>query len=145
MAAALSFVDGLLIAFIGMDYAFGWETNAGFQRVFEDQGGKVVQRIWTPLNIQDYAPFLASLKKDIKRRYPAWFEFHPFGEVLPYAHNRITVDESRTDRYDVPLLKIDYRIGDNEKKMAAEQRYTIDWDSPAERDLNAALSGETVS
>ena len=43
----------------------------------------------------------------------------PYGEVLPYAHNRITVDAARTDRYGVPLLKIDYRIGDNEKKMAA--------------------------
>ena len=41
---------------ISMDYAFGWETNAGFQRVFEDLGGKVVQRIWTPLAMQDYAP-----------------------------------------------------------------------------------------
>ena len=39
--------------------------------------------------------------------------------MLPYAHNRITVDEaSGTDRYGVPLLKIDYRIGENERKMA---------------------------
>ena len=53
------------VATISMDYAFGWETNAGFQRVFEDLGGKVVQRIWTPLAMQDYAPYLASLKKDI--------------------------------------------------------------------------------
>ena len=36
--------------------------------------------------------FGASLKKEIKNRYPAWVEIHPFGEVLPYAHNRITVD-----------------------------------------------------
>jgi branched-chain amino acid transport system substrate-binding protein len=57
------------MATISMDYAFGWESNAGFQRVFEDLGGKVVQRIWTPLNIQDYAPFLASLKKDIDGVY----------------------------------------------------------------------------
>ena len=33
-------------------------------------------------------------KSEIKRRHPAWFEIHPFGEVLPYAHNRITVDPS---------------------------------------------------
>jgi branched-chain amino acid transport system substrate-binding protein len=57
------------VATISMDYAFGWESNAGFQRVFEDLGGKVVQRIWTPLNIQDYAPFLASLKKDVDGVY----------------------------------------------------------------------------
>ncbi len=61
--------------------------------------------------------FGASLKKEIKNRYPAWVEIHPFGEVLPYAHNRITVDASKTDKYGVPLLKIDYRIGENEKKM----------------------------
>jgi branched-chain amino acid transport system substrate-binding protein len=53
------------VATVGMDYAFGWEANGGFQRVFEELGGKVVQRIWTPLNVQDYAPYLASLKKDI--------------------------------------------------------------------------------
>src|SRR5215510_5138319 len=57
------------VATISMDYAFGWETNGGFQRVFEESGGKVVQRIWTPLNVQDYAPYLASLKKDIDGVY----------------------------------------------------------------------------
>ena len=38
--------------------------------------------------------FGAALKKEIKRRYPAWVEIHPFGEALPYANNRITVDET---------------------------------------------------
>ena len=57
------------VATISMDYAFGWESNGGFQRVFEDAGGKVVQRIWTPLSTQDYAPYLASLKKDIDGVY----------------------------------------------------------------------------
>ena len=58
--------------------------------------------------------FGASLKREIKRRHPAWVELHPFGEVLPYAHNRITVDAAQTDRYGVPLARIDYRIGENE-------------------------------
>jgi choline dehydrogenase-like flavoprotein len=62
--------------------------------------------------------FGVSLKGAIKRRYPAWFEMHPYGEVLPYAHNRVTLDPERTDRYGVPLMKIDYTIGDNERKMA---------------------------
>lgn len=62
--------------------------------------------------------FGVAFKKEVKRRHPSWFEMHPYGEVLPYAHNRITVDPGRTDRYGVPLLKIDYRIGDNERAMA---------------------------
>jgi choline dehydrogenase-like flavoprotein len=70
--------------------------------------------------------FGASLKKEIKRRHPAWTELHPFGEVLPYAHNRITVDPSRTDRYGVPLLHIDYRIGENERKMVEHMADTVE-------------------
>jgi choline dehydrogenase-like flavoprotein len=66
----------------------------------------------------DLDGFGAGLKREIKRRYPAYVELHPFGETLPYAHNRITVDETKTDRYGVPLINIDYRLGDNELKMA---------------------------
>ena len=36
----------------------------GFQRVFEDAGGKVIQKIWAPLNTMDYSPYVAGLKKD---------------------------------------------------------------------------------
>jgi choline dehydrogenase-like flavoprotein len=61
--------------------------------------------------------FGADLKRAIKRRHPAWFEVHPYGEVLPYAHNRITVGDAGNDRYGVPLIRIDYRIGENERKM----------------------------
>jgi len=70
--------------------------------------------------------FGASLKKEIKRRHPAWAELHPFGEVLPYAHNRITVDPARTDRYGVPLAHIDYRIGENERKMVEHMADTVE-------------------
>ena len=49
---------------IGLDYAFGWETVGGFHKSFEDNGGQVIQKIWVPLNIQDYAPYLAQVKRD---------------------------------------------------------------------------------
>jgi branched-chain amino acid transport system substrate-binding protein len=52
------------VAAIGMDYAFGYETIGGFQQVFEDGGGQIVQKIWTPLNTNDFAPFLAQLRRD---------------------------------------------------------------------------------
>ena len=61
--------------------------------------------------------FGADLKREIKRHFPAWVELHPFGETLPYADNRITTDESQPDRYGLPMLKIDYRIRENERKM----------------------------
>jgi choline dehydrogenase-like flavoprotein len=61
--------------------------------------------------------FGAGFKKAVKQRYPALVSLHPFGEVLPRPENRVTVDESRTDRYGVPLMKVDVRFGDNEAKM----------------------------
>ena len=93
--------------------------NLGFLRGFQMQ-------FWNsgclPGNLPRIATTLdgfgADFKKDVKRKYPAWVELHPFGETLPYAHNRITVDESKPDRYGLPMLKIDYQIGDNERKMA---------------------------
>ncbi len=52
------------VATVAMDYAFGWETVGGFQRTFEEHGGQIVQKIWTPLNTNDFAPFLAQIKPD---------------------------------------------------------------------------------
>ncbi|HXA94493.1 MAG TPA: ABC transporter substrate-binding protein [Candidatus Dormibacteraeota bacterium] len=52
------------IVTIGLDYAFGWETVGGFQKSFEDNGGQVIQKLWVPLNVQDYAPYLAQVKRD---------------------------------------------------------------------------------
>jgi len=43
-------------------FAFGHENVAGFQRVFEDAGGKVVQKIFTPLNAPDYGTYLSQFK-----------------------------------------------------------------------------------
>src|SRR5256712_8372818 len=43
------------------DFAFGHEQMAGFQRVFEDAGGRVVQKLWPPLNTPDYTPYIAQI------------------------------------------------------------------------------------
>ncbi len=61
--------------------------------------------------------FGREFKRTVKQRYPARIELHPFGEVLPRATNRITVNRNRTDRYGVPVVHIDFNIGDNERKM----------------------------
>ncbi len=53
------------IAIIAYDYAFGWENVGGFQRTFEDAGGKVVQKIWTPQTTSDFAPYFPQIKKDV--------------------------------------------------------------------------------
>ncbi len=49
---------------VGADYAFGYEAVGGFQKAFEDCGGKVVQKVWPPLGSVDFAPYLPAFKKD---------------------------------------------------------------------------------
>ena len=48
------------VATISDDFAFGHE-QVGFQRVFEDGGGKVVKKLWPPLVTPDYTPFVAQI------------------------------------------------------------------------------------
>jgi branched-chain amino acid transport system substrate-binding protein len=47
---------------IADDFAYGHENVAGFQRAFEDAGGKVVQKIFTPLNAPDYGTYVSQFK-----------------------------------------------------------------------------------
>ena len=49
---------------VGMDYAWGYEVGGGFQQVFEDAGGKIVQKVWTPMNTLDFGPYITDLKRD---------------------------------------------------------------------------------
>lgn len=70
--------------------------------------------------------FGATYKAEVRKRYPAWVELHPFGEVLSYPDNRITVDKTHTDRYGVPLIHIDYHIRENEMKMVEHMADTIE-------------------
>jgi branched-chain amino acid transport system substrate-binding protein len=48
-----------------MDNPFGHECLGGFQHVFEDAGGRVVQKLWVPLNAMDFAPYLAQVPRDV--------------------------------------------------------------------------------
>jgi branched-chain amino acid transport system substrate-binding protein len=57
------------IAVIALDYAFGWENVGGFQKTFEESGGKIVQKIWTPLTVQDFSPYLSQISKEANGVY----------------------------------------------------------------------------
>jgi branched-chain amino acid transport system substrate-binding protein len=47
---------------IADDIPYGHEMCAGFQRVFEDLGGKIIQKTFPPLTVPDYGTYLAQLK-----------------------------------------------------------------------------------
>jgi branched-chain amino acid transport system substrate-binding protein len=47
------------------DIAYGHEMCAGFQRVFEEAGGKIVQKLFPPLTVPDYGTYIAQLKRNV--------------------------------------------------------------------------------
>jgi branched-chain amino acid transport system substrate-binding protein len=55
------------VAAIGADYAFGYEVIGGFQKAFEDCGGKVIQKVWVPIGTKDFGPYIPTLKTDADR------------------------------------------------------------------------------
>src|SRR5262245_2613990 len=57
------------VATIALDYAFGWESVGGFQRTFEAEGGRVIQKIWAPVSVHDFAPYLAQVSRDVDAVY----------------------------------------------------------------------------
>ena len=47
-----------------------------------------------------------------------------YGECLPYADNRITLNKSKTDPWGLPMISIDCTFRENEKAMHADMRAT---------------------
>ena len=84
------------------DFTYGYEGVGGFQLAFEAAGGKVVQKLWPPLNEPDYAPYLAKLKRDIDVLYiglagsnPLRFlkAYQDYGLTIPVLGNTTSTDE----------------------------------------------------
>ena len=53
------------MAVIADDFAYGHEMLGGFQQVFEDAGGTVAQKLFSPLNAPDYGSYIAQIKPDV--------------------------------------------------------------------------------
>jgi branched-chain amino acid transport system substrate-binding protein len=49
---------------VAPDYAFGYEAVGGFQKVFEDCGGRIIQKVWAPLGTKDFGPYIPTFKLD---------------------------------------------------------------------------------
>jgi branched-chain amino acid transport system substrate-binding protein len=57
------------IVTIALDYAFGWESVGGFERTFVADGGTIAKKIWVPVSVHDFAPYLAQIPRDVDAVY----------------------------------------------------------------------------
>jgi len=93
------------VATLGSDYAFSYEIVGGFQRTFEELGGRVVQKLWSPVGAPDFAPYLSSLRRDVDAVFVTMTgadvvrfmnQFNMFGlrRTLPLVGGPLMADES---------------------------------------------------
>jgi branched-chain amino acid transport system substrate-binding protein len=78
------------IATLASDYAFGYEVVGGFQKTFEECGGKIIQKIWPPINTIDFGPYIPTLK----RRCDLLAAGRAGGVAIPQATRRVRQQEA---------------------------------------------------
>jgi choline dehydrogenase-like flavoprotein len=86
--------------------AYGFEGGSGLT-MYPDGAGS------TP-------GFGKGFKKTVRDRAGAFISMGGFGEVLARYENSVSLDPQVTDAWGVPVLRFNYRFGDNERKMAAD-------------------------
>ncbi|MBL8172115.1 MAG: GMC family oxidoreductase [Acidobacteria bacterium] len=64
--------------------------------------------------------FGAGYKKKVRDYAGAYISMGAFGEVLSRYENQVALDPVSKDRWGIPVLRFNYKFGDNEKKMCAD-------------------------
>jgi branched-chain amino acid transport system substrate-binding protein len=126
-----------LVTTIADDFAYGHELTAGFQRTFEENGGKIVQKLWPPLNVPDYGTYLAQIKTNVDAVFAGFAganglrflsQFREYGLKHPVLGTMTTVDEG--------ILK---NMGDEALGVISAGWYTAAVDTPDNRKFVAAV------
>jgi branched-chain amino acid transport system substrate-binding protein len=128
------------IAIVADDFAFGHEIAAGFQRTFEENGGKVVQKLFSPLNVADYGTYIGQIKPNVDAVFAAFAggngikflkQYNEYGlkAKIPLLSAMTTVDEG--------ILK---SMGDEALGVVSSGWYTAAIDNPANKKFVADIN-----
>jgi len=121
------------IATVGFDYAFGWESVGGFQRTFEENGGQIVQKIWTPLNTTDFSPFIAQIKGDVDAVFTVFFGRGSLQFVKQYADAGLKAKIPLLGNGTVTDESVLPQMGDEALGVYTPLHYSAALDNPANK------------
>jgi branched-chain amino acid transport system substrate-binding protein len=128
------------VAMVADDFTYGHEGAAGFHRAFEDDGGRVVQKLWPPLNVADYGSYVSQIRGDADAVYAGFAgnnglrflqTYKEYGLDRPVLGNPTCVDEG--------ILKA---MGDEALGVYSASFYSADVDTPENRKFVAAVNAE---
>jgi len=125
-------------ATISEDFAFGYEQMSGFQRVFEDYGGRVVKKLWPPLVTPDYTPYIAQIG-NVDCVFNGFAGSNPVKFMRSYADlglkGRIPLLAGWTAMDDALLRS----LGDEAVGVISAAWYSADRDTPSNKRFVEAL------
>jgi branched-chain amino acid transport system substrate-binding protein len=126
------------VATIALDYAFGWESVGGFERTFEEQGGQITKRLWVPLSVHDFGPYLAQLSRDLDGVYALFLGrtalqfMRQYQEYGLKGRVQLIGMGTTTDEHVLPAM------GDEATGVVTALHYSGALDTPANRKFAAA-------
>src|SRR5438309_6281725 len=128
------------MAMIADDFTYGHEGAAGFHKAFEDAGGKIVQKLWPPLNAPDYGSFIGQLKTDVEGVYAGFAGSNPLRFLRAYREYGLkpTVFGNPT-LTDEGILK---NMGDEALGVYTASWYAVDHDTPDNHRFVASIQKE---
>lgn len=91
------------------------DSSLDFRRGYNIQGHGERQN-WED-RVNQLPGFGADFKSKLTTPGPWSVWMAGWGECLPYYNNKIELDADKVDQWGLPLIKVDFSFGDNEKRM----------------------------
>jgi len=116
------------VSMIADDFTYGHEGAAGFHKTFEDGGGRIVQKLWPPLNAPDYGSFIGQLKGNVDGVYAGFAGSNPLRFLRAYReYGMKPIVMGNPTLTDEGILK---NMGDEAIGVYTASWYTVDRDAP---------------
>jgi branched-chain amino acid transport system substrate-binding protein len=128
------------VAMIADDFTYGHEGAAGFHAVFDEAGGRVVQKLWSPLNVSDYGGYVGQLQGEVDGVYAGFAGINGLRFLKTYAEygNRKTVLGNPT-AVDEGILRT---MGDEALGVVSASWYSAELDTPENKRFVEAIQKE---
>ncbi len=128
------------VCIVAEDFTYGHEGAGGFHLAFEAAGGKIVQKLWPPLNAPEYGVYIGQIKPDVDAIYTGFAGANPlrflkalaeFGLKKPVLGNTTMTDEG--------ILRV---MGDEAVGVYSAGWYAAGLDTPDNKKFVAAINAE---
>jgi len=128
------------VAIVAEDFTYGHEGAGGFHLGFEAAGGKIVQKLWPPLNTPEYGVYIAQIKPDVDAIYTGFAGSNPLRFLKAFAEfglNGKIVVLGNTTMTDEGILKV---MGDEAVGVYSAGWYAAGLQTPDNKKFVAGIN-----